>query len=143
ILVEKTKRESSLNVQSPRLSVIISSHFFTTGPAQELEAFLRSRTGELVSIFHPFYHSKSRCSIATQYARGQIEREFRIPTFSRFGAPSYLRDFLVTLFIALRLRKRYDLYIGSNPLNALAGLVLQKIRLVRETVFYKIDYVPI
>ena len=110
---------------------------------QELEAFLRPRVGELVSIFHPFYHSKSRCSIATQYAGGQIERELRIPTFSKFGAPSYLRDFLVTLFIAIRLRRTYDLYIGSNPLNALAGLVLQKVRLVRETVFYKIDYVPI
>jgi glycosyltransferase involved in cell wall biosynthesis len=40
------------------------------------------------------------------------------------------------------LRKKFDFFIGSNPLNALSGITLRKLGFVRKVVFYKIDYVP-
>ena len=37
---------------------------------------------------------------------------------------------------------RVDLYIGGDPVNALAGLLLRKLGFARFVIFYKIDYVP-
>lgn len=42
----------------------------------------------------------------------------------------------------LRLKRRFDLFVGSDPLNALAGVLLRHMGFAREVVFYKIDYVP-
>ena len=42
----------------------------------------------------------------------------------------------------LRLRHRFDLFVGSNPLNALAGVLVRRMGFARQVVFYKIDYVP-
>src|SRR5438445_788730 len=56
-----------------------------------------------------------------------------------FGYGADLLSSLILPFLSLR---QVDLYIGSNPINALAGLILRKLGLVRKVIFYKIDYVP-
>jgi glycosyltransferase involved in cell wall biosynthesis len=42
----------------------------------------------------------------------------------------------------LRLKRRFDLYFGSDPLNAFAGIILRRMGFARRVIFYKIDYVP-
>jgi len=126
-----------------RPSAIICSHFFTTGPANELEDFLRPRTSILVSVFHPFYFSKLRHTFGTIYRGGSPEKTLAVRTLPRFGFLNYLRDFAVSLTTPLRLKRRFDLFIGSNPLNAFAGVLLRRLGFARRVVFYKIDYVPL
>ena len=126
-----------------RPSAMICSHFFTTGPANELEDFLRTRTSILVSVFHPFYFSKLRHTFGTIYLGGSPEKTLAIRTLPRFGFLNYLRDFAVSLTMPLRLKSRFDLFVGSNPLNAFAGVLLRRLGFARRVVFYKIDYVPL
>ncbi len=125
-----------------KLSVIICSHYFTTGPAEPLETFLKPRIKFLVSILHPFYHSKRRHSTITSFSNGQIEKILRVRTLPRFGFLSYARDFAITFLVVIAYRKRFDLFIGLNSLLASCGLLLKKIGIVREVVLYTIDYVP-
>jgi len=127
---------------SPKLSAVISTHVFTTGPAHELENYLRSRTRELLFISHPFYYSNERKSLVRLYSDGKLEKSYKIPTLSSFGPASYFRDLVVSILTVILSRKRYSLFIGLDALNSLAGLLLQKAGLIDNTVFYRIDYVP-
>src|SRR6266705_786081 len=125
-----------------KLSVITCSNFFTTGPANALEQFLSSRTSFLACAFHPFYYSKLRHSFVNIYEDGFPLRTRYFRTLPRFGVLSYLRDYALSFMLPIFLRKKFDYFIGSNPLNALAGITLRKLGFVRKVIFYKIDYVP-
>jgi len=133
---------SNFTESSPKLSVVISTHVFTTGPAHELENYLRSRTRDLLFISHPFYYSNERRSLVRLYSDGKLEKSYKIPTLSSFGPASYLRDLVVSVLTVILSRKRYSLFIGLDALNSLAGLLLQKAGLIDNSVFYRIDYVP-
>ncbi len=126
-----------------KLSIFTSSHFITSGPGTELEAFLRDRTSYVACMFHPFYFSRLRHTFVNIYVRGQLESRLRFRTLPRFGVLNYTRDFILSLVIPLRLKRRFDFYIGSNPLNAFVGIIMQRLGFARWVIFYKIDYVPI
>lgn len=119
-----------------------SSHFFTSGPSNELEEFLKTHSRILVSVFHPFYHSPLRHSWATYYKEGKQERRIVFATLPQFGIVNYMRDFLFSFWIAISLKKKFNLFVGSNPLNALTGICLRRLGFVERVVFYKIDFVP-
>ncbi len=56
---------------------------------------------------------------------------------------NYARDFVLTIVLPFFLRKKFDFYVGSNPLDAFAGIVLRKLGFAQRVIFYKIDYVPV
>lgn len=56
--------------------------------------------------------------------------------------PFKIRDFLTVLDFALRDKKRYDVFIGLESINALAGILLKKIGLVGKVIYYVSDYSP-
>lgn len=125
-----------------RLSLIICTHFFTTGPGEALEDFLRPRVNVLVSIVHPFYYSRVDSTVVSCFSEGGLRKAIRIPTLPQLGLLNYARDFLTTVITVIFLRKRFNLFIGLDPLNALSGLFLRKMGFVDRVVFYAIDYVP-
>lgn len=54
-----------------------------------------------------------------------------------------LRDFF-SVFIAVFTRKeKYDLFVGLEAINAIAGIVLKKFGIVKTVVYYVSDYSPI
>src|SRR3990172_7237813 len=58
------------------------------------------------------------------------------------GILSYLWDLVLTGYFLLKLRRRYDLYVSGSPHFGLLGLLLKRLRLVRQTVFWTHDYHP-
>jgi len=124
------------------LSVVISTHVFTTGPAHALQDYLITRASRLLFISHPFYFSKERSSFAESYSNGKLKRNYAIPALRPFGPLSYLRDFVLTILIVIRSSEKFTLFVGVDALNSLSGLILRKVGLVRKVVFYSIDYVP-
>lgn len=56
--------------------------------------------------------------------------------------PFKLRDFLTVLLFPLFQGKKYDLFIGLESINALAGIVLKKLGVVRTVVYYVSDFSP-
>lgn len=56
--------------------------------------------------------------------------------------PFKLRDFLTVLLFALFRGRKYDLFIGLESINALAGIILKEFGLVKTVVYYVSDFSP-
>ena len=53
-----------------------------------------------------------------------------------------IRDFLSIFEFILRDRRKYDLFIGLESINALAGIILRKLGIIKKVVYYVSDYSP-
>jgi len=56
--------------------------------------------------------------------------------------PFKIRDFLSILDFYLSEKKRYDIFIGLESINAIAGIFLRKMRVVDKVVYYVSDFSP-
>jgi glycosyltransferase involved in cell wall biosynthesis/ubiquinone/menaquinone biosynthesis C-methylase UbiE len=121
------------------LRVAVATHYYTTGQPDLLIEFLKERVTQLLVIRHSFFYANDVASRSELYKHGVKikEEKFYSPKLGEFSL--YLRDFMLTLFIALRLKTKFKLYIGADCLNTFAGIVLRKIRLVEKVVMYEID----
>ena len=124
------------------LSFLVVSHVAFTGHAQELKSFLKQRAEKLVFIGHPFSYALQKKSVAEYYENSILKAELKAPQISGPEIFLYLKDFLTTFYFTLRLRKKFHVYVGVDPLNALTGLILKRLGFAQITVFYVIDYVP-
>ena len=124
------------------LSFIVVSHVAFTGHAQELKSFLKQQAEKLVFIGHPFSYALQKTSVAEYYENSILKAELKAPQISGPEIFLYLKDFLTTFYFTLRLRKKFHVYVGVDPLNALAGLILKRLGFAQITIFYVIDYVP-
>lgn len=136
------KLNGDLDSKLSDLSVIIVTHVFATGQAQELLRFLKDKVRRLAFVGHSFPHVKGR-SYAELYEKGRLTRRIETPPFStRFRLLGYLNDLLTTFYFAFRIKKKFDIYYGANSLNALAGILLKKIGFTKIVIFNTVDYVP-
>ncbi|MBI2913616.1 MAG: glycosyltransferase [Chloroflexi bacterium] len=107
--------------------------------------FLRqeSRARVVTFIGHPLAEEKVRRSLGMRFgAASGRERKAAVRREKSLGLVSYAVDVLVTLAMLVRFFARYDLYIGSNAHLGLLGLLLRRLGLVRQTVFWTVDYFP-
>jgi glycosyltransferase involved in cell wall biosynthesis len=125
------------------LSFVIVSHVAFTGHAQELETFLKRRSHKLMFIGHPFSYAHQKKSTATMYEQGKLQVKVEAPQIKGLGTLLYLKDFLVTFSFLLKFKSKFHIYVGVDPLNALAGLLLKRLGFVKIVIFYVIDYVPV
>lgn len=56
--------------------------------------------------------------------------------------PFKIRDFLAVIDAVVGKRQKYDLFIGLESINALAGVVLKKLGYVKKVIYYVSDYSP-
>ena len=139
----KTGRRG-IDVFLDELSVLIVSHIaFGTGHSQELENFLKRRVQKLVFIGHPFFYVEAKNSFVTIYEKGRFKSKIEAPKIMGPEFLFYLKDFVLTFYFILRLKSRFDIYVGADPLNALVGILLRQLSIVRVAIFYVIDYVPV
>ena len=124
--------------------VVIATHVYTTGPAQDLKDYLvNNRCGKVLFIGHPlFYDPKLQGSGYELYIQGDKKREThgRIKKIPEVLA--YVKDIILNVAYVMRTGDKWDLYVGSDNLNALSGLVLKLLGRVTKTVYYVIDYNP-
>lgn len=125
-----------------QLKIVIVSHIFATGPAQELESYLKSRAETLVFIGHPFSYCNEICSFLRIYERSKQTKEKKAFGWRLPGVFFYSKDFFYTFFWVLACRKKFDLYIGADNLNAFTGIILRLFGCVETVVFYTVDYIP-
>jgi len=124
--------------------IIITTHVYATGPAQDLKEYLLLRkVGNLLFIGHPlFYKETLHGSGFEKYRSGKLKakRYFKIRKIPPLVG--YFQDaFLNVLFVLFTFRK-WDLYVGSDNLNAFSGIILRKLGLVKRVIYYVIDYNP-
>ncbi len=122
--------------------VAIVTHYLNLGPSNHVESYLAERTAATVlAIDHQLVHSRPAVSTYRVHREGKPVSEGQL----RVTAPEPVRfiiDTLLTLYWCTRKLGRCDLYIGANPLNALAGVVLRLLGRTRTVVYYSIDWVP-
>lgn len=126
------------------LSVVIATHVYATGPAQDLKQFLiNEKINRLLFLTHPLWlepHLKG--SGYEYYEHGQLQQQVHSPLRKLPTLITYLKDAILNVFFVIRQGRGWDLYIGCNNLNAFSGLVLRRLGIVKKTVYYTIDYNP-
>ncbi len=121
--------------------IIIATHELYYGAPQALCDYLvGQQVKELVYLSHPI-RPENTTSKKDIYKDGKLLHSYS------FARPSgnvwwFGVDFFMTIVWGIALRGRYDVYIGVDPLNCLAGLVLRALGLVKYVVFYSIDFTP-
>ena len=122
--------------------VVLAAHVFADGAYQACRRYLARRgMPVLVCVTHPLFPGKGGSSAwecleqGDETARGGTR--LTLP-----GPLRYLWHTLLTVFWVLRQGRRFDLYVGFNNLNAMAGLVLRRLGVVRRCVYHVTDFVP-
>jgi glycosyltransferase involved in cell wall biosynthesis len=122
-----------------QMSVVLVTHCFTTGQPDLLIEFLRKRVPYLLVVRHPFFYVKDTASKVEFYERGIKTKETKFHPLKLGEFFAYLKDFVLTLIMTPKLRRRFSLYVGVDCLNAFAGLLLKKAGSVEKVVMYTID----
>ena len=125
-----------------RLSFVVVSHVAFTGHAQELKFFLKRHGDKLLFISHPFSFAPQKNSVAEFYDKGVLKAKLKAPKISGPEVFLYFKDFFFTFYFVLKFRQKFNVFVGVDPLNALAGLILKRLGFAKITIFYVIDYVP-
>lgn len=141
-------RQDSLKKKLKNLKVVIVAHEFNVhgGLADNLkEFFLKNNVGTLLFISHPLLDEKEWHKNTSRYyyyknntlKQAKTAFHYRLPDVFLYG-----KDILLTIYWSVMKSRIYDLFIGYDPLNALAGLILKKVGIVKKVIYYSIDYFP-
>lgn len=75
------------------------------------------------------------------YHKSKIKQRINLHVMSKKAPLRYITEVLKTVFYFSR-REKIDVYIGIDPLNAVAGILLKKLRRIDSAIFYTADYSP-
>jgi len=120
---------------------------------EELEQYLYNKVNILTVIAIATPYSKNVSSQCRFYKHGKLVRKFSLPSMKIFPFALHFRIFLIPLsyslqFISiiysiLRLRKKFDIYLGVGYFYALIGIILHRMRFVDKVIYYNQDYFPL
>lgn len=124
--------------------IIGVSHFSMTGFTQHMEEYLiNKKVKKCLTIEHPLHtivgKSKSEFRL---YKNGKIDKKGNENVSSQIEVINYIKSTILTLLWVIKTGEKWDLLVGNNGLNTLAGIILRKIGRVEKVVFYSVDFVP-
>lgn len=127
------------------ISIVVSTHIYATGAATDLKDFLvNSKAKKFLYIYNPlFYDPNIPGSGYELYDKGKLVKKvttnhIKLPLFISFIIHS-----IYTIYWSFTASNtRWDIFIGSNNLNAFLGLVLKNVKKVKKSIYYVIDYNP-
>ncbi|RJP28960.1 MAG: glycosyltransferase [Candidatus Omnitrophota bacterium] len=139
-----------MQINSSDLKILLCGQLITSR-TETLEDYLKNRFRILgvIGITSPF--AKINVSRCTLYDGRAIIRQFSFPSFLVSDARWYKQPLLVLsfglyfvniIFSALRLKKKFDIFIGVACFSAFTGLFLKKLGITRKLAYYCIDYYP-
>lgn len=124
--------------------VVIANHFYAVGPAENLLDFcIVNKIAKAMYVGHPLLAKEDKRSSYWQlYIHGVLKKGFRKKSKRGKDAINFINNAFITIWWILRSKEKWDLYIGSNNLNAFCGVLLKWMGKVKRTVYFAIDYVP-
>lgn len=134
--------KKSLTSKLKPLNFIIVSHIFATGPALDLEEYLKDKVNTLLFIGHPFSYREEKNSFYRFYRDGKLIIEHKAIAWNFPDIFVYLKDAFYTFWWILKESEKYDFYIGSDNFDAFLGLILKRLGKVENVILYTIDYMP-
>jgi len=123
----------------------------SSSPETILARYLRERVNEFTfieTLITRYYEPGVDFLHVSHYKGGKLEKSFKHGAnwafLLRFQPTRrgllYILCFALILISSLRLRTRFDLYIGCNLPYPLVGLIMRKLRLVRRVLFVSEDH---
>lgn len=129
--------------------------FTLNGMIDSLLSFFLSKTEKTVLIDQPYPGSDIIFPIIKIYKKEKLLNVTRSSIFLYFLYPflklaNYhathvsfkIRDFLSVIFYGFSEKTRFDVFIGLEGINALAGIMLKKLGKVNIVIYYVSDYSP-
>jgi glycosyltransferase involved in cell wall biosynthesis len=123
-------------------ALLISHITDLAGPSEALENYLKSRSGTLGIIYHPFHYCSDRRSIARTYRDGRLVSEKKHCGAALPGLATYFKDAFFSVFFFLGFFSRFDICVACDPLNGVVAMVLKRLGLLGQVVYYTIDWMP-
>lgn len=121
--------------------IIIATHDMFYGvPHAFRDYLLKKKISKLIFIGHPLLDQRN--STIEIYEKGKRIFEKHIVQ-NVYGVLSYLLDFSLTNYWIIKQKEKYDLFVGVDVLNSLAGISLRKMGRVKKVIFYAMDFVPL
>jgi glycosyltransferase involved in cell wall biosynthesis len=113
------------------------------GPSDALLDYLHKKSWSraIVDIHFPLIHKSGIRPYANTWTQSGATRNYLFDINGPYWL-LYFRDLSQSLLVILRLKKTIDVYVGTNALAVLAGLLLRKVGVVKAVIFYSIDFVP-
>lgn len=125
--------------------VVVHESITPSGPGHNLREYLQHSYGATVLfIAHPLLYIKE-CYAHSSYKEINGQNSLKRTTAPHFVLPEpllYIKDVVYSFFWTLFSGRKYELYVGLDPLNALPGILLSWLGRVDKTVYYSIDYFP-
>ncbi|MBI5228642.1 glycosyltransferase [Candidatus Micrarchaeota archaeon] len=127
--------------------MVVATHVTDNfGPPHAIAEFLGKNRNTFLFITHPFAYSSDKYSRAKFFSGGiQISEEKTI-SFRSSEILGYVLNLLNNLRSVISISKKnklkFELFIGADPLNTLSGIILRKLGVVDEVIFYVSDYSP-
>lgn len=112
------------------------------GPTQALKDYLKNRSKEFLFIAQPFSYTSIKRSKTELYLDGSLETKFSGPKNVGLDPFDYIKDLLYIFISVYRLKKKIDIFIGVDNLNAFVGIWLRRFGKAKKVIYYVIDYTP-
>ncbi|QWD09507.1 glycosyltransferase family 4 protein [Polynucleobacter paneuropaeus] len=121
-------------------TVFITSHITDlSGPTEALVKYLNNNFSDVYGVLHPLPYCENKNVEVIN--RGIVKKiKFKLKGFDLIY---YFKDVLFNFYYFLKLNKKFDYYIGVDPLNCIVGVALKKMGLVSNLIYYTIDWVPV
>lgn len=124
-------------------SILVLTHYFTTGNAVELKDYLGSKTKKLYYIRHPFaFALGDKRSSFEIYRENKLFRREYLSIVPKNEILLYLKDLWASLYFILKCGEKIELCVAANNLNTLAALILKRLGKIKKVIYYNVDYTP-
>jgi glycosyltransferase involved in cell wall biosynthesis len=122
--------------------IVIATHELVYGAPQALREYLEcKKAGQVIFIAHPLQDDGGASYIEVSNVGGPAMRIKSAPERHPF-IWAYFTHVWRSFAWAWRYGGRADLFVGVDPLNAFAGILLRIIGRTRRVVYYTIDFTP-
>ncbi len=110
------------------------------GPVQALRNYLIKHHGNFELITHPFVYTKMEGTAVVKYEKGKIIKEIKGHKRGKSQLFQWMQDVVFNITYMFSLKKKVDLFVGVDPLNALTGIVMKLFGKVDKVAYYIIDH---
>lgn len=110
------------------------------GPVQALRNYLIKNTGDFDCITHPFAYSKLEATAVNRYKDGKIAAACKGHKRVANQLQQWIRDVFFNFGFMIGSKKKIDLFIGVDNLNALTGVIMKVFGKVDKVAYYVIDH---
>ncbi len=127
----------------------------TNGMIEPMLRYFVPRTDKFVLIDEPHPGSSRVIPVIEIYSKGKLRKKttssFLVSWLYPFLAatntvgtriPFKIRDFLSVIDFYLSDKTKYDIFIGLESVNAIAGIFLRKLGFVKKVIYYVSDFSP-